>query len=52
MRWKHPTVILNSPRAIHEGLVKNANTLTTRPPVNMQASPLSDLGKPSGKLKT
>ena len=52
MRWKHPTVILNSPRAIHEGLVKNATTLTTRPPINMQASPLSDLGKPTGKLET
>lgn len=48
VQWNYPTVVLNSPQAIHEGFVKNANTLSTRHAERLEITPLSALGQPRG----
>jgi len=47
VRWpQNPTVILNSPKALHEAFIKNANTLSMRPPQTLERTPLAVLGYP------
>ena len=51
MQFQVPTVVLNSPEAIHEGFVKNGSTLSMRPTGTVESQP-QDVGFHEGMSQT